>query len=77
MVSGGVGPDGGGGVKAGGFREVSLGFGATDGVGPLMEMEPLPTVDNLVFGGGGPSEAGTGLTGGVISIPLSSIIFWS
>lgn len=39
---------------------------------PLQRSEVL-----LVFGGGGPSAAGTGLTGGVISIPLSSIIFCS
>lgn len=37
---------GGGGVRVGGVRGGSLGVRAADGVGPLMETELLPTVDN-------------------------------
>lgn len=52
-ASGGAGPEGGGGViaegggvRVGGVRGVILGVRAADGVGPLMETELLPTVDN-------------------------------
>lgn len=40
------GASGGGGVRVGGVRGGSLGVRAADGVGPLMETELLPTVDN-------------------------------